>query len=291
MAHVSAIDVARKANGKRGVDRSFLISCPVPGHGRGRGDLTPSCAIRDGHDGRLLFHCFAGCDWRDVVRAARELGWIDHNSASPSRLSFLPTHWRPHASKAQATKTAEIARQIWKKASQLEGSPAQRYLVQARRIPNPPLGRLRFHPRVWHSDVKKHMPALVAPIFRADREELQGVHIVYLLPTGAGKATAQPPKRTLGRLKGGGVWLGDVMDTVVVAEGIETALSVQCATSIPSVATLSAHTMASLMLPGRVRSVIIAADLGHVGERCAYDAAERWTCRGLTVRIARPGGW
>ena len=63
---------------------------------------------------------------------------------------------------------------------------------------------------------------------------------LYLLPNGAGKATAQPSKRTLGRLQGGGVWLGEVMDTVVVAEGIETALSVQCATGIPAVATLSA---------------------------------------------------
>jgi len=276
MAHVSAIDVARKANGKRGVDGSFSISCPVPGHGRGRGDLTPSCTIRDGHDGRPIFHCFAGCDWRDVVRAASERGWIDHNSASPSRLGFQPAHCRPNASKAQTTKTAEIARQIWKTASPLEGSPAQRYLVQARRIANPPLGRLRFHPRVWHSDVKMHLPALIAPIFRTDREELQGVHIIFLLPNGAGKATVQPCKRTLGGLKGGGVWLGDVMDTVVVAEGIETALSVQCATGIPSVATLSAYTMPSVILPGRVRSVVIAADPGHVGERYAYDAAERW---------------
>ena len=86
------------------------------------------------------------------------------------------------------------------------------------------------------------------------------------------------------------MWLGDVIDTVVVAEGIETALSVQCATGTPSVATLSAHTMASLILPERVRSVLIAADPGHVGERCAYDAVERWACRGLAVRITRPGG-
>ena len=281
MAHVSAIDVARKANGKRGVNRSFLIACPVPGHGRGRGDLSPSCTIRDGHDGRPIFHCFAGCDWRDVVHAARERGWIDPNSAWPSRLSSQQPHSRPHASKPQATKTAEIAREIWKAASPLKGSPAQRYLVEARRIANPPMDRLRFHPRVWHSDVKMHLPALVAPIFRTDRQELQGVHIIYLMPNGAGKATAQPSKRTLGRLKGGGVWLGVVMDTVVVAEGIETALSVQRATCTPSVATLSAHTMASLILPERVRSVIIAADPGHVGERCAYDAAERWACRGL----------
>ena len=286
MAHVSAVEIARKANGKRGVDGTFLVSCPVPAHGRGRGDLTPSCTVRDGHVGRPIFHCFAGCDWRDVVRAARERGWIGHASAPQSQ----PTHWRTHPSKARATKTFEIAGEIWKTASQLEGSPAQRYLVQARRIANPPMDRLRFHPRVWHTDVKKNLPALVAPIFRTDREGLQGVQVIYLLPNGAGKATAQPPKRTLGRLKGGGVWLGEVMDTVVVAEGIETALSVQCATGIPAVATLSAYTMASLILPKKVCSVLIAADADHVGERCAHDAAEQWASQGLAVRIARPGG-
>lgn len=280
MARISAAEIARVVASKRIANGAFLISCPVPGHGRGRGDRNPSCVVRDGDNGRLIFHCFAGCDGRDVVQAARQREWIIDARSAPGQ---------PDTPKAQAANTHQIARNLWERASPGKGSPAEHYLNHVRGIPNPPMDRLRFHPRVWHSGAKMHLPALVAPIFRVDHENLQGVQVIYLQPGGVGKAEVNPAKRTLGHLKYGGVWLGNIIDTVAIAEGIETALSVQCATAIPAVASLSAHTLSSLLLPDRARIVVIAADAGNVGERCAHDAAERWTSEGRTVRIALPG--
>jgi hypothetical protein len=46
-----------------------MTSCPVPGHGRGRGDRNPSLSVREGIDGRVLVYCFAGCSAEEIVRA------------------------------------------------------------------------------------------------------------------------------------------------------------------------------------------------------------------------------
>lgn len=61
----------------------FLVHCPVPGHGRGRGDRAPSLSIRDGDDGRLLVRCFAGCDSLAVLSEI----------SNPSATKYLPPSW------------------------------------------------------------------------------------------------------------------------------------------------------------------------------------------------------
>jgi hypothetical protein len=46
-------------------DGSYLASCPVPSHGKGRGDLNPSLSLRE-ENGRLLWYCHAGCSQEAV---------------------------------------------------------------------------------------------------------------------------------------------------------------------------------------------------------------------------------
>ena len=41
----------------------YLSRCP------GHDDRSPSLAIKDGDDGRVLIHCFAGCETEDVLSA------------------------------------------------------------------------------------------------------------------------------------------------------------------------------------------------------------------------------
>lgn len=68
---LTASDIARAAKGKRsGV--GWLIQCPAPGHR----DQHPSCTVTDGPNGPI-FHCFAGCDWREIRAAAEAKGWIE----------------------------------------------------------------------------------------------------------------------------------------------------------------------------------------------------------------------
>lgn len=53
--------------------RSYPCRCPAPGHGKGRGDLSPSLTVTLGQD-RVLVHCHAGCALEDIL-AALNLDW------------------------------------------------------------------------------------------------------------------------------------------------------------------------------------------------------------------------
>jgi hypothetical protein len=49
--------------GYRRIGRSWQARCPV------HDDRTPSLSIREGADGRVLLHCFAGCETGAVLEA------------------------------------------------------------------------------------------------------------------------------------------------------------------------------------------------------------------------------
>jgi phage/plasmid primase-like uncharacterized protein len=94
----------------------------------------------------------------------------------------------------------------------------------------------------------------------------------------------------LGPVAGGAVRLGDCGEHLTLAEGIETALSVQQVTGVPAWAAISAGGFRSLILPALpcAAVVTIAADPDPVGLAAAHAAAQRWHDEGRSVRIASP---
>src|SRR6516225_11361832 len=83
----AARDVALALAGRRAqrlADGSYLVCCPVPSHGKGRGDSNPSLRIGDGAS-RLLVHCYAGCDPRDVLDVLRRRGLLETHRATAAR--------------------------------------------------------------------------------------------------------------------------------------------------------------------------------------------------------------
>jgi hypothetical protein len=52
----------------------YLTHCPVPGHGKGRGDRNPSLSIWQREDGGVGVKCFTGCDPREIYAELRRLG-------------------------------------------------------------------------------------------------------------------------------------------------------------------------------------------------------------------------
>ena len=90
---------------------------------------------------------------------------------------------------------------------------------------------------------------------------------------GGGKAPIEPAKMMLGPCRGGAVRLGPITDRLLVAEGIENALSAMQATGQPAWAALSTSGLRTLELPVEVRDVVMLADGDEPGEAAAHGAA------------------
>ena len=135
------------------------------------------------------------------------------------------------------------------------------------------------------------LPAMVALVEHVERGPV-AVHCTYLRPDGSGKADIEKPKAIFGPVGGGAVRFGAPRagEWLAVAEGIETALSVAVACSMPAWAALSAGGIKNLVLPPEATHVVICADhdASGTGERAAHDAAARWLAEGRRVRIAMP---
>lgn len=66
---MSAAQIA--AQSLHGASRSgggWIACCPA------HDDKNPSLSLRDGEDGALLVHCFAGCEAKVVLAALRDIG-------------------------------------------------------------------------------------------------------------------------------------------------------------------------------------------------------------------------
>lgn len=95
-----------------------------------------------------------------------------------------------------------------------------------------------------------------------------------------------------GPVGGGAVRLGmpRAGEWLAIAEGIETALAVATACTLPTWAALSAGGFGALVLPREATHVVICVDhdASGTGQRAAQDAAQRWLAEGRHVRIAMP---
>lgn len=256
--------------------RYGVARCPA------HGDRTPSLTLTDAADGRLLLHCKSGCQFVDVVAALRDRGLLDRHSKpqppSPSELAR-----REAEDRAEAAKREKQALAVWKEALPIGGTLAETYL-RGRGITVPLPETLRFHPSVWHASAKR-FPAMIA---RVDGLQRLAIHRTYLRPDGTGKASVEPPKAMLGAALGGAVRLADGQGPLVVAEGIETALSLASGLlSRPAAiwAALSASGVAGLRLPDRPHRLTIASDGDTLGRESAHKLAERASALGWSVSL------
>ena len=120
--------------------------------------------------------------------------------------------------------------------------------------------------------------------------ELRALHRTYLDASGSGKAPVEPAKMSLGKIFGLSCHLGEPHEELAVSEGIETGLSFQLASGIPTWAALNTGGMRSLLLPPLpvASFVTIAADADEPGMKAAEEAAARWRLDGRHVRIVAP---
>jgi phage/plasmid primase-like uncharacterized protein len=149
---------------------------------------------------------------------------------------------------------------------------------------------LRYHLGLKHGPTGLLLPAMVAAVARWPGHEVVAIHRTFLVADGRKKAPVSQNKMMLGRCAGGAVRLAPAGEVLILAEGIETALSVQAATGLPAWAALSTSGIEGVLLPDLplAGEILLAADHDDAGLRAANTAAEKWTRQGRTVRIAVP---
>jgi hypothetical protein len=195
-----------------------MARCPA------HNDRTPSLSLADGHDGRLLVKCWAGCSACDVLSALRRCKLI--STSKPRQLIDA----RGGTSDAKGRKKRAI--DLWNAAFPVSGTIAAQYLF-ARGLALPSQPVLRFHPRCPHPYCEP-LPAMIALIEDVQRGPI-AIHRTFLLLDGSGKARIDPDKASLGPVGGGAVRLAQARadQWLLVAEGLETTLSVMHACALP----------------------------------------------------------
>jgi len=192
---------------------SGVACCPA------HGDKHPSLSVGTGGNGQLLLNCHAGCEFRDILTALRSLGLLGGKSDFHRSEQIGKTAQRV-AERANTFRREKQARELWACARSTVGTIGEAY-IRARGITCALPYSIRYIGNCWHPTAKRH-PALVSYIRGADGF---AVHRTYINTDGSGKADVTPAKAMLGPALGGAVRVSDGPGRLVVAEGIETALS------------------------------------------------------------------
>lgn len=251
--------------------------------GPGHGPADRSVSLIETEDGRILIHCFSPRDdWRAVRDELVAEGLLPGTSRADTP---APSFRRPPIVQPQKEDKIKRARRIWHESKGIEGSPAERYL-RARAIPRILPGALRFHPAMTSLEDKERRPALIGAI-TDEAGDIAGVHVTLLSAHGAAKASVATPRRVIGAMMGAAVRLDDPDDTLIVAEGIETALSAQAALEGPAWALMSAGNLARFELPSSLSRLLIAADNDQAGLEAANNLQSR-VSDSIACEIAMP---
>jgi putative DNA primase/helicase len=272
-----ATTIARALRGKRRQDGAFLCHCPVPGHGKGKGDRNRSLLVKDG-DKAPLFTCFAGCDRRDVADILRRRGLLggDHVTGALRNVML--------SAPPRAAEPDEEALAIWMVGKSPEASLIERYLrSRGLTLAIPPSLRCG---ECMHLG-RYPMPIMIAAVQRPDGEVIA---VQTTLLTGAGKkAPVSMPRLTTGALADGAVRFAEATELLGIGEGTESVLSAMQITGVPSWACLGAGRMHRVAIPDSVRELHIFGDNDEPGRAAVERTAHANRHRRVVLRYPPDG--
>jgi putative DNA primase/helicase len=240
----------------------WLVCCPCPNHGKGRGDRFPSLSVTDGDDDRLLLRCFAGCEFVDILGELKHRGLVGSRQSRPQsrpRLRHVPKPPEPDP----------IALEIWRATEPIHATIAEEYLQRR--------GILLTPPTLAH-----YRGAMVV----AFQQPYHGITAIQKTPIKPDFNRGD--RMTKGPLGNGAVRLGAAQEIMGIAEGIETALSAMMLTGMSVWASLGGKRLHNVELPAFVRDVHIFADNDQAGREAAYRASDVHRELGRSVKIRRP---
>lgn len=275
------IDIAADMMPLRVSGQEWVACCPF------HADRSPSFTI---YRGGQRFHCF-GCSAKgDVLDFVQRAYGVSLSMAAvmlqAGGVSKAPVSWQVNRSPRNDRDTVAAARAIWQDAISIEGTLAETYLL-SRSILGPAPPDIRF--AQLPCDNLGRLPCLVAAI-RNIAGDLAAIQRIWLTPDGKGKAMVANPKRSLGKVKGGAIRLGELNEasSLIVCEGPEDGLSLRQMTGGAVWASGGTSFLPNMRLPPGLRDVFVAADNDAAGASAAEKAARAFATQGFVTRIIRP---
>ncbi len=257
----------------RGVWHGYYGVARCPAHD----DRLPSLSLANGHDGRLLLYCYAGCSFREIIQALIRIGLLG-KQAYDQTLSFSKQFC---ADLKRAKQKAERAKAIWQQSQPIKNTLAETYL-RMRGITCDLPADLRFHDKCLYPSGGT-LPALVALVKGAGSF---AIHRTFLKDNGC-KTDQKPAKAMLGSVTGGGVHLSQANPKhLVICEGIETGLALLSGLLSEPVdlwASLSTSGMMRVNLPPTKGRLTIAMDGDDAGRKAGFTLAARAYNHGFEV--------
>jgi putative DNA primase/helicase len=244
---------------------------------------------KDGNGGYFCSHCGSGSG---LHLLAQHQG-ISHKEAAKLVYSLLP---QTVQSKPQPSidKRARVVK-LWTKRELLtDNDDVTRYL-HGRGIQTIPPAIRRVRHGVFVGNVWQPYIAMIAKAVKGNRAV--GVHLTYLADGAKADVTKQKVMYAVedGALNGAAVRLYDAGETLIIAEGIETALSAAEIFNLPAWAAMTAGLLERVIVPKFVKRVIVCGDndSNFVGQAAAYALAKRMVDEGRTasVEIPQAGDW
>tara|TARA_R100001126_G_C4856277_1_gene164815 strand:+ start:173 stop:919 length:747 start_codon:yes stop_codon:yes gene_type:complete len=222
----------------------------------------------------ILFHCFAGCDTRDVLTALRRRKLHDAVPLTMPRPKAMADH-------------RALALRLWKASQPIVGSPAADYLA-ARGLAPPYPRCLRYNPRtiVGAGDQRRFFPAMIAAV-----ENDLGVVAVQRTCLDLADILHKPlskPKIALGLLGNAAIRLAPAGEELGLAEGIEDALSAMAWFGTPTWALGGVERLGLVAIPERVKRIIVYGDRGAAAAAMLKKARPHLTANGRELVLRLP---
>src|SRR5215831_4216435 len=299
---MSARDIALALAGRhahRLPGGAYLVCCPVPSHGKGRGDRNPSLRLADG-DVCVLVHCYSGCDRLAVLDALRRRGLLDGKAGAQNgrghKTADNVSRFKREDEDAERIKRAQ---KICDAARDPRGTLVEDYLRSRNGLvlDDAIAGHVpRFHPRCpWgnkNAGKTEFLPALIACFRSIDDNAITAIHRIRLdQPERWPKAE----RRMLGPVHRAAVKLdSEVGGILAIGEDIETCMAARQLMATGKLERASVWALGSAggierfpVLPN-VRTLRIICENDRTNEGAREQCGQRWHSAGRRVRVIKP---
>jgi hypothetical protein len=288
----------------------FRVSTPSSAPGRYYA-LCPQCSHKRKKANQKLRCLGVTVDEKGVKLGCNHCSWTDGAFYQTAERTSRAVPLMSEREKAEKEKAEEQRRRdlaasrsksqwLWASRKPLKGSIAEIYLRECRSYRGPLPPTLGFLPAR-----DEYPPAMIAAFGMAretspgdlviDDAAVTGIHLTKLKPDGSDKADieGESAKLTIGMDNRCPIWLSAINDGLglVIAEGIEDALSAHAATGLGAWAAGTAGRLPAMAdaIPDYVESVTIMVDADAAGESNSIELARRVVARGVEVLMVRGG--